>query len=99
MTHQEYFEAWLTPKEWATWKKHSLPHFMRRYGVSYREAKVKRKEYLNYVHDYSSWHALSAGSIFSSMIDGLLTWRDTPQGREYWAQVYERRAPIRTLTH
>lgn len=99
MTRYEYFETWLTPKEWATWKKHSVRQFMNAYGITESEAKEARKRYLNEEKDFDSLDRLTIHTMFDRMIDHWLLWRLTPQGRDYWGTVSQRTAPIRTLTH
>jgi hypothetical protein len=94
----EYFEAWLTPKEWATWKKYSLYHFRDMHepifdGVPQR----KRTEYLNEQIDFDNMLESEAEDEFRDMIDHYLRWRDTPQGVEHWQGVAQRTRPIRTL--
>jgi len=100
LSRYEYFEAWLTPKEWATWKKHSIACFQRTFSCTEGEAKTRRNQYLN--QDDFPFEAMATSDIqymFESMIDRYLTWRNTPQGLDYWQGVAERTRPIRTLTH
>ncbi len=85
MTRYEYFEAWLTPKEWATWKKHT-------YLTS-----SSRKAYLSQEIDFDNMLECEIQDDFVEMIDGQLSWSNTPQGLDYWQRVAERGRPIRTL--
>jgi len=95
-TRYEYFEAWLTPTEWATWKRYSLQHFAE-ITDSDREAKELRTEYLNRKHDFDGMPRSQVRLLFEIMIDQYLTWRNTPEGLDYWRRVAIRTRPIRTL--
>lgn len=97
-TRYEYFEAWLTPKEWATWKRYSLQHFAE-ITDSDRGAKELRTKYLNRKHDFDGMPRSQVRLLFETMIDKYLTWRNTPEGLDYWQDVAQRTRPIRTLTH
>lgn len=93
-----YFEAWLTPKEWATWKKHSVECFQCLFSCTESEAKARRNQYLN--QDEFPFEAMASDNIqymFEAMVDRYLTWRNTPQGLGYWQMVAQRTRPIRTL--
>lgn len=93
----EYFEAWLTPKEWATWKKHSLKPFQDLFCCTVNEAKGRRNQYLNEGFPFEEMASVNIQYMFGTMIDRYLTWRNTPQGLEYWQRVAQRTRPIRTL--
>ena len=97
MTMYEYFEAWLTTKEWRTWKKHSISRFSHRYGMTQSEAKRERDEYLRHEHDFESMTRSQINGMFDSMIDDYLYWYETPQGVDHWGEVSHRRSPIRRL--
>lgn len=85
-TRYEYFEAWLTPEEWATWKRYThLPS-------------SRRKEYLNEQIDFDNMLESEVEDEFRDMINAYLDWSDTPQGNAHWNDVwYSRQRPIRTL--
>ena len=95
----EYFEAWLTPKEWATWKRHSVEGFQRLFSCTQSEARDRRNEYLNEGFPFEDFTTDTIQYMFGTLIDRYLRWRDTPQGADYWQSVAERTRPIRTLTH
>ncbi len=85
-TRYEYFEAWLTPEEWATWKRYNPA------------TPSRRKNYLNERLDFDSMTESEVDNDFMNMINEHMVWSDTPQGHPYWREVWlERRAPIRTL--
>jgi len=93
----EYFEAWLTPKEWATWKKHSVRCFQDLFSCTESEARARRNEYLNEPFPFEAFTTDTIRYMFETTIDRYLRWRDTAQGVDYWQSVAERRRPIRTL--
>ena len=93
----EYFEAWLTTKEWRSWKKHSVARFSYRYGLTQSEARRERDEYLKHEHDFDSMTHSQICDMFESMIDECLYWVDTPQGVDHWQSVVFRGRPIRRL--
>jgi hypothetical protein len=93
----EYFEAWLTPKEWATWKKHSVKSFQDFFSCTESEARERRNEYLNDPFPFEAFPTDTIRYMFETMIDRYLTWVLTPQGVDYWQRVADRRRPIRTL--
>jgi len=93
----EYFEAWLTPKEWAAWKKHSVECFQHLFACTQSEARTRRDEYLNEGFPFESFPTNTIRYMFETMIDRYLTWILTPQGLGYWQRVAERTRPIRTL--
>ena len=95
-TRYEYFEAWLTPREWATWKRYSLYYFAE-ITDSDRKAKELRTEYLNRRHNFNSMPRSEVQILFETMIDEYLTWRNTPEGLDHWQMVARRIRPIRTL--
>jgi hypothetical protein len=97
MTIYEYFEAWLTTKEWRTWKKHSVVRFSYRYSMTQSEARRERDEYLKRDHDFESMTRSQIYNMFESMIDDCFYWCDTPQGTDHWQSVVFRRRPIRRL--
>jgi len=96
-TRYEYFEAWLTPKEWAVWKKGSIAKIMYNNSVTESEAKKMRKKYLEERHDFEGIRTATRNIMFEVMIDEYLIWRNTAQGLEYWQNVAMRTRPIRTL--
>lgn len=85
MTRYDYFETWLTPMEWATWKKYT---YLRPSG---------RKSYLNENIDFVNMTKDQIEKDFTDMIDHKLDWSETPQGHLYWSNVYSRTEPVRTL--
>lgn len=97
MTMYEYYEAWLTTKEWRAWKKHSVSRFSQRYSVPHSEARRERDEYLRREHDFEGMTRSCINRMFDCMIDDYLYWGDTPQGRDHWHDVSQRRRPIRRL--
>lgn len=97
MTMYEYFEAWLTTKEWRAWKKHSVSRFSHRYAVPHSTARQKRDGYLKHEHDFEGMSRSCINAMFDSMIDDYLYWSDTPQGIDHWSEVSRRRSPIRRV--
>jgi hypothetical protein len=97
MTMYEYYEAWLTTKEWRAWKRHSVTRFSQRYSVPHSEARRERDEYLRQEHDFGGMTRSLINAMFDSMIDDHLYWGDTPQGIDHWQDVSQRRRPIRRL--
>ena len=97
MTRYEFFEGWLTPDEWRTYKKHSVSRFSQRYSVPHSEARRERDEYLRREHDFEGMTQSCINRIFDSMINDHLYWGDTPQGIDHWSEVSRRRSPIRRL--
>lgn len=97
MTRYELFEAWLTPREWATWKQYCLRRIMRVNAVSRDTAKAIRKRYLNeqVTIDMNNEHEVY--DEWDHMTNHYLRWTDTPQGHNYWSNVNSRTAPVRTL--
>jgi hypothetical protein len=93
----EYFEAWLTPKEWATWKKHSVKGFQDLFSCTESEARARRNEYLNEPFPFEAFPTDTIRYMFETTIDRYLSWRNTPQGLGYWQSVALRTRPIRTL--
>jgi len=81
----EYFEAWLTPKEWATWKKYTT------LSVSQRDS------YLRAEIPFNPNNHPEVCDAWDDMINYNLRWIGTPQGQDYWQSVAERTRPIRTL--
>ena len=96
MTRYELFEAWLTPKEWATWKKHSLRRFMEIHAVSLHTAKGIRKRYLNEQITIDLSSSFEVNEEWDDMTNRHLRWVATPQGHSYWSSVNNRSEPIRT---
>ena len=97
MTRYELFEAWLTPKEWATWKKHSVTRFMRINGTSRDTAKERRKMYLNEQVNIDVNDTCKLSDEWDDMTNKYIRWDDTPQGHSYWERVNRRFQPVRTL--
>jgi hypothetical protein len=97
MNMYEYFEGWLTTKEWRTWKRYSVNRIENRYACSTDEARVKRDEYLRKEYDFTSMTRSWIFGMFDSMIDDYIYWVDTPQGVDHWQVVSQRRRRIRTL--
>jgi hypothetical protein len=97
LSRYEYFEAWLTPKEWATWKKHSVKDFQDLFSCTESEARARRNEYLNEGFSFEVMADENIRYMFETMVDRYLTWRNTPQGLDYWQRVATRILPIRTL--
>ena len=97
LSRYQYFEAWLTPKEWATWKKHSVKNFQDLFSCTESEARGRRNQYLNKGFSFAAMATDDIRYMFETMIDRYLTWRNTPQGVEYWQRVANRTRPIRIL--
>jgi len=97
MTMYEYFEDWLTTKEWRTWKRYCIDCIENRHSCSIAEAKVKRDEYLRKEYDFLNMTRSQVFAMFDSMIDDYIYWVDTPQGVDHWQVVSQRRRRIRIL--
>jgi len=97
LSRYQYFEAWLTPKEWATWKKHSVKNFQDLFSCTESEARGKRNQYLNEGFPFGAMATDDIRYMFGTMIDRYLTWRNTPQGLHYWQRVAQRTRTIRIL--
>lgn len=99
MTRYEYFEAWLTPKEWATWKRYSLRRFSQLYGhgtMNLIEARAKRKWYLC-EEQVNLSTSRDINDEWDDMTNRLIRWADTPQGHSYWERVNARTRAVRVL--
>jgi hypothetical protein len=97
MTRYEFFEAWLTPKEWAEWKKHSVKRFRHMYGLNLQEARARRKNYLNSQLYFDVTDRPRVLDEWDDMTNRHIHWRDTTQGHNHWSQVNSRTAPCRVL--
>lgn len=93
----EYFEGWLTTKEWRTWKRYCIDRIKNRHSCSTAEARAMRDGYLRRECDFLNMTNSQVFAMFDSMIDDYIYWVDTPQGVDHWQTVSYRRRPIRIL--
>ena len=94
MSRYELFEAWLSPDEWATFKKMLLKAFA-------GDSAIRKASRYKYLHkDLEALDQLSPFQkiqSFGEMIN-MMVWHDTPEGHSYWRDIYDnRRQPIREL--
>jgi len=97
MTRYEFFEAWLTAEEWATWKKHCLKRIQVMQGVSRDTAKVIRQRFLHNQVSFNPNNAYEVSDLWDELSNRYIRWADTPQGHNHWSNVNNRREPIRLL--
>lgn len=97
MTRYEFFEGWMTPKEWRTYKKHTVNRLVSTMGVSRDTAKGMRDRYLREEIPFSPSDRIEIDDAWDDMINYRLRWIDTPEGQDYWQRVCNRTAPVRTL--
>lgn len=97
MTRYEYFEAWLTTKEWRTWKKYTINRLVVSQGVSRNTAKAIRDRYLREEIPFDTNNHPEVCDAWDDMISYRLRWMDTPEGYSHWERVCMRFAPVRTL--
>jgi hypothetical protein len=97
MTRYEFFEAWLTPEEWAEWKKHSVKRFKQMYSLTTEAARERRNRYLTTDITFVTENIWSVSDDWDDMTNRCLRWSDTAQGHSHWSQVNNRRAPCRDL--
>ena len=97
MTRYEFFEGWMTPKEWRSYKKHTVRRLISTMGVSRDTAKDMRDRYLREEIPFSPSNRIEIDDAWDDMINYRLRWIDTPEGQDYWQRVCNRSAPVRTL--
>jgi len=97
MTRYEFFEGWMTPKEWRTYKKYTVNRLISTMGVSRDTAKGMRDTYLREQILFDPSSRLEIDDAWDDMINYRLRWIDTPEGQDYWQRVCNRCAPVRTL--
>ena len=97
MTRYEFFEGWLTPNEWRTWKKHTVNRSIAMQGVSRDTAKAMRDRYLREQTPFDTNNYPEVSDAWDDMINYRLRWADTPEGHSHWERVCMRTAPVRNL--
>lgn len=97
MTRYEFFEGWMTPKEWRSYKKHTLSRLISTMGVSRDTAKGMRDRYLREQILFDPSNHCEVCDEWDDMINYRLRWTDTPEGHSYWERICQRTAPIRIL--
>lgn len=97
MTTYEFFEGWMTPKEWRTYKRYTVNRLIVTQGVSRDTAKAIRDRHLRQEISFDPNIPYQLADAWEDMINYRLRWADTPEGHSYWEQVNRRAAPIRAL--
>ena len=97
MTRYEFFEGWMTPKEWRTYKKYTVNRLIATQGVSRDTAKAIRDRYLREQTPFDTNSYSEVCDAWDDMINYRLRWAGTPEGHSYWERVNMRTAPVRHL--